>query len=1078
MWRRYRLFFVIIFWGTALFASDFVIDETVILEANKLTYQLSRQNLIVSSEKVFSDSLELVMGLDYELNYQKGILNLKTMPENHILSISYLIIPEQYTKRIQLYERVDISDSLLVTRPGPKSQWFNPSSKLEISGSKTFALSFSESGETDLLQSLYVNLDGELSQNIFITAQLSDSQSKLSPEGDSKELSSLDQVFIRVYGKRWELGMGDLELEFEESRYLRYKTKIEGIAASYEGRHKVQAAFSAGGGKSAMMQIQIVDGKQGPYYLVADDSQRSFIIVAGTESIYLDGDLLARGLDYYIDYAEGSVMFRRLVSSTNTVNAWFQYSDENFRQSNYFTGSKIQLSDRFSIHHHLVHQSDSKDNPLLYSFSDADLDSLAVAGDSPALSDGVIETESGSGDYVQLIDPQGLIYYEYAPGDSSAVFNVVFSYMGPGKGDYEEFSRGRYRWVGQDNGSWLPVKKLIAPAQRSNIELGLLWESEAWQSGFDAMYSHNDKNTLSALDDGDNSSAILGYWLAHEAQDNPFVAKLDAQYRFADLYRFGTDRLVEHDFAALPKADSLAMMNVDLSLGYFHEFWRPNLLLRYRDLDRNYRQKALRFSSESESYKVIIPALKLSSTISDQSGELSSLLMYHDAELAWAYRIFGLKLAGLYSSLEDDDPTAFGTRYLKWQPSFSIQTDRQLTTLLLKRDCSSVKQQSWQEVSSSDTYSIKHNSNFVQHRFDLDFSHRELKNPASESNPKSSYDLFTLRSGHDLMNNAINLYNNYELNQTEFFPRIRDLVWVGSSTGVFDSTGVVMEAGEYIYEYITSPTGRLSTEISAMSTLYLKPGHYLLGPFWKKIQSDLSLTATEQSDSMDDWRTYLFLPSYSYGETSIYARQGYLQNIWLDLYKSRIISSFSLDINRSLDNRYQTSERSYENRQTAQFDFRDYLSLNTRIRLENSLIRESRYASEISEQRLAGNIEKVISPQSTALLELSLSQEEGSMQGGDDKYSLKSLRLAPQLRSVFMQKYRVSARFSAGYNFREGSSYLLFLPQKRQGFVSDGTLSTIYRMNVFSTFSLEYRFSKYPEAKSTHNLKLEFKAEL
>ena len=271
---------------------------------------------------------------------------------------------------------------------------------------------------------------------------------------------------------------------------------------------------------------------------------------------------------------------------------------------------------------------------------------------------------------------------------------------------------------------------------------------------------------------------------------------------------------------------------------------------------------------------------------------------------------------------------------------------------------------------------------------------------------------------------------------------------------------------------------RLSTEISAMASLYLKPGHYLKDPLWKKIHSDLSITATEQSDSMDDWRSYLFLPDYSYGDKSIFSRQGYLQNVWLDLYKSRIISSFSLDLSRSLDNRYQTSERNFENRQSAQIDFRDYLSMNTRITLENSLSRESRYASEILEQRIASNFEKLLSPQSTALLELSFSQEEGNMQGAEDKYSLKSLRLAPQLRSVFMQKYRVSARLSLGYNFREGSSYLLFLPQKRAGFVSDATLSTIYRLNAFSSFSLEYRFNKYPEAKSSHNLKLEFKAEL
>jgi len=1075
MLRRHTLFFIILLLGTCPLSAVFVINETIDLIPNQLNYELSAKNIVVNSETVFSDSLELVFGLDYFLDHKSGVLQLKHLPAHPSLSISYFIVPKEFTQRIQLYERTMISDSLEIAAHRVRRNWFEQSANLDISGSKTFALSFSESGETDLLQSLYVNLSGELARDVFITAQLSDSQSKLSPEGDSKELSSLDQVFIRIYGKKWELGMGDLDLSYEDSRYLKYQTRIEGILAAYDGRHQFQAAFSAGGGKRASMQIPVIDGKQGPYFLVANEAQRSFIIVAGTEELYLDGSLLERGTDYYIDYAEGSVMFRRLVSSTNTVNAWFQYSDENFRQSTYFNHSQINLTDQFQLYHHLVHQSDSKDNPLLYPFTEADLDSLAAAGDDQAFSDGVIQTEAG--DYIQLIDPEGLVYYEYAPQDSTAIYNVIFSYMGPQNGDYEEFSSGLYRWVGPGNGSWSPVKKLIAPATRSNIEMGLLWQNQAWQSGLDAMYSHNDQNTLSARDDGDNDAGILSLWLEHKTERSPLRAKIDAQYRFADTYRFGTDGAPEHDFAALPIADSLAMGNIDVTLSYASRMWKPQVLLRYRDLDQRYIQKALRFSSESQSYKVL-PAIRLRSTVSEQSGAQNSLLMYHDADMAWSYHIFALKLTGLYSAMDDEDPQIPGTRYIKWQPRFSITSARQQTHFMFSRDQNSLKQQSWQEVNSSDTYSIKHNSTFEHHRFDLDLNHRELRNPHSETNPQSSYELINLRSGHNILKGAINFYNNYELNQTEFFPRIRDLVYVGQSQGVYDSTGVAVEDGEYIYEYVTSPNGRLSTEISGMASIYLKPGLQLKDPLWQKIQSDIYVTATEQSDAMTDWRSYLFLPDYSYNEISIYGRQSYLQNFWFDLYKSRIISNLSLDLNRSIDNRYQIAERSFENKQSAQIDFRDYMSLNTRLSFENSVIRESRYGSEIYAQSLSSSFEKLLSPQNTILLELRSAREEGKSQTAGDEYKLQSLAISPQVRSVLMQKYRISARISLGYNFREGSSYLLFLPQKRAGLVSDGTLSAIYRMNAFSTFSLEYRFSKYPQAKSSHNLKLEFKAEL
>jgi len=36
----------------------------------------------------------------------------------------------------------------------------------------------------------------------------------------------------------------------------------------------------------------------------------------------------------------------------------------------------------------------------------------------------------------------------------------------------------------------------------------------------------------------------------------------------------------------------------------------------------------------------------------------------------------------------------------------------------------------------------------------------------------------------------------------------------------------------------------------------------------------------------------------------------------------------------------------------------------------------------------------------------------------------------------------------------------------------------MYRINSFSSLSLEYRFADYPKEKSRHELKLEFKAEL
>ncbi|MDD4035103.1 MAG: hypothetical protein PHO16_06810 [Candidatus Cloacimonetes bacterium] len=1056
-------------------AASLIFDEDIRLEPEQMQYQLSQTDIIVHSESIRADSLALLPDIDYKMNYKSGTLSLLRLPNSATLRITYLVLPPELKAPVFRYESFSYTDSSRITLA--KSNPLMSGSKLQINGSKTFALSLSETGETDLLQSLYVNLSGELSKNIEIEAQLSDSQSKLSPEGDSKELSSLDQVFIRVSAPKWEVGMGDLDFTFENSRYLSYRTKLEGIALRYFANAQAQLAYSAGSGKRASYTIPIIDGKQGPYYLVANDNQRSFLIVAGSEEIYLDGTLLHRGEDYAIDYSEGSVMFRILVSSSNIINASFQYSEENFPQSSYFSSSQIPVNEHLKLSHHFIFQKDTKDQGLLYSLSEADLDSLRAAGDNEVFGSGIIPSNPGEGSYIQLSTPDGEIYYEYAYGDSLADYNIIFSYVGSGNGEYLEYSIGKYRFVGEGMGTHLAIKRLVAPVQRSNLEVGLAWENGGWNSGVDAIYSHNDQNTWSKLDDNDNSGGIISAYLGLDDPEIPLTLQLFGEHRLDDTYRFSSEGSPEHDFATLIQADSLAQSTIDLSLAYKSSVWQPQVLLRWRKLAEQYSQKAIRWNSRTEAYW-LLPASFWQSTISEQDGDQASLLQYHNLELLWVYKVLNLKMLGLLNQMENKHD--LDTQYYKMQPSIGLSADNYFTELTFIRDKSSLRTGHWIEVNSSDTYQIKHSSNFSNHSMDLDFNHRELNNPHSIENPKSSYDLLQLRSSHRFLNSAISLFNNYQLNQTEFFPKIRDLVYVGHGLGVYDSTGVMVDGGDYNYEYITSTKGTLSTEITALSSIYLKPALYWPNTIWQKVQSDLTLNGTEQLDKQPDLGNIFFLPEHSFNsESTIYARQSYLHNFWFDLYKSRMIANLNWEINRDLDQRYQDTQKSLERILGMKLDMKGFAGVNNRLELISEETEESRYDSRISRQTLINSIEKKFTSSSTAQIELSISQEKGKKQNaGDQDYRLQSVSISPSLRSVLLQKYRVSGSISLGYNDRKGTDFLSFLPQKREGVVSDGQLSMIYRVNSISTFSLEYRFTKYPHTKDTHNLKLEFKAEL
>lgn len=1068
-----------------LLAQDLVVEQSFPLLPDQFDYQISSLPIINGSESVFADTLLLIKGLDYRMDFRAGTLTLLRFPDADLLMVSYILIPPELTLPRYLYQELEPSDSLFQSiAPRPRN-WIPDDGKLIISGAKTFAVSFSDENAFDLKQSLFVNLNGELSRNVNIAAQLSDSQSKLTPEGDSKELSSLDKVFIRVYGTQYEIAMGDLDWEFKDTRYINYRTSIEGLNAWYRDRQFVQAGYTASAGKPAIQAILIVDGKQGPYYLNPTGFQSNYLIIAGSEQIYRNGALLERGTDYYIDYSEGSVMFRSLVVSSDLVNAWFQYADEFYKQSTLFNSSKIQILPGLSLAHHFIRQADAKDSPLLYEFNTADLDSLRIAGDRMAWGNGVTHVESGLGNYALRTTEDGGQYYEYAAGDSASVYNITFSYVGPGNGDYEEFSSGKFRYMGDGLGSWLPQKRLIPAVLRNNADLALNFEHKALELGVEGIYTTNDKNTFSALDDEDNRSGLLSAWgrlkTGEEARET--WLGLDFEKRWANSFLFSQESgySEEYDLALLTPADSLGQWRLDMTLGsQAWSAWKPQLTARFRDIPGLYNQKALRLVSNSTG-KGVLPALNLRSTLSWQDfaeDELSSLMQYHDLSSSWDFRWLKAKLLLNYNSLEYSQPSTVNpdSRYYRVNPQITLgDAKKSLSQLGFTLDNNSRKDTDWIASSSSQTYALKHSTTTLDHNLNLDITHREVQKEGD--NPKNSYNLASFRNSHYFLKQAVMLLGNYQLNQTEFFPRIRELEYLGHSLGLYDSTGVYTPDGDWDYVYITSGRGTLSSEINGQISLYLKPGNYF--PKWSWIRGDIILQGTLQDSLMADWRGYFLYPETVFGAPStIFGNQRTSQTMWLDIFPNRVIGSLGTQFNRSLDNRYQSQSRSSEALYTAEFDFKSFWGNNFNLRYGHSNEIDSRYLSDITLNELRLLMQRNFSTSSIGTLNLSGYLEKGLRQDSADGYQLRGLGLEPGYRGVWGKKARVTGTLGLRYNQREGSDFLTFLPDKRAGLLFNWSVSAVYRLNSFSSATCEYSGTAYPGQDVKHSLKLEFKAEL
>lgn len=1074
--------------ASSLGAESLLLVQVISLEPGISSYKLDKENLVVGSESVYADTLELTRNIDYDLDYSKGIITIINHPEVLSFRITYLLLPPHLAKERFTYQTKTVSDSLFETIKPRKSFWNDTSNELSITGSKTFAVTFSDENAFDLNQSLFVNLSGELGNNVNINAQLSDSQSRLTPEGDSKELSSLDQVYIKVYGRQYEIAMGDLELKYSGTRYMNYYTKYEGLKASLGKDDQIQIAWSAGGGKRADLDITIIEGKQGPYYLNPLSYQTGVMIIAGSESIYRNGNLLERGTDYTIDYSEGSVMFRSLVTPSQNIHAYFQYSDEYYSQSTLYNSSTAELVKGLRISHHIIHQSDAKNNPLLFDLSDSDRDSLRLAGDSTAWGEGAIQVDAGAGSYIRLTTSSGQIYYQYAENDSLADYSVYFTYVGTGKGDYEQYSSGKYRYLGQGMGDWMPVKRLVAPVVSTNAGLRATYNTDHWLVGLEGVFGSQDKNTLSDKDDEDNNGGIISAFGSFEDTDSIIKPRLKAscEKRMANTYLFSTfsDPGMDYDLTAIAVPDSLARFLADISASIqVGKLWSPKLAFRYQSVPENYIQKALRFSSTSAQIGSL-PELNLQSTMAvqdpDNSSDARSILQYHNGRVAWNLSSFKAGGTFNYRSLDypDQEGTTPGYRSTSLTPFFSVSylhgSNTSISTILESAD---VQHDGWKPSTSTQTYSMKHITNTENHNLSMDITHRQVDYSGSESS--KSYDLINFRSNNTMFRRALTLNGIYQLNQTEFYPKIRELQFIGHGLGLYDSTGVYLSGGDWDYVYITSGTGSLSTEINGQLSFYIKPGNLIKGDLARRINSDILISAGEQTAQTNDWRSYIFWPGYVYDEdSSIYSRQNYLQNVWLDLITNKATARIQFEIDRSLDNRYQDSGRAYKSMQMGELQLQQIKGNTITLNWENRHETESRYHSDVQNTSLNLTVQRPVGSTGTIRVDIGSANEDGNSQTSDQKYHLASYYLKPLWRSTWSRKGRLTAGLTLQYNDREGDDLLSFLPEKREGVIAGLSISLIYRLNNFSSVSLDYSGNSYPEESAKHQLKLEFKAEL
>ena len=270
----------------------------------------------------------------------------------------------------------------------PGAEWGGRDSlgayRLNYSGSKSMAVTLGSGGGLGLDAALYVELEGQVAENVFIEGQLSDQNVPVQPEGNTATLKEVDTKFMRVYGRNYAYVLGKYLLEHGDAGEDAYRAKVEGVEASYlRGENRLQAAWSRAEGQYASDTLRGVDGKQRGYYLRGRDGRQFITVLAGTERIWRNGAVLRRGVDYVIDYSEGRVDFLNtlVVTSENLFSAEFQYTDQDYART-LTAGTVEDTAGAFTWSLRAISEGENPDQPLSASFDQAQRARFAGLGDT------------------------------------------------------------------------------------------------------------------------------------------------------------------------------------------------------------------------------------------------------------------------------------------------------------------------------------------------------------------------------------------------------------------------------------------------------------------------------------------------------------------------------------------------------------------------------------------------------------------------------------------------------------------------------------------------------------------------